>query len=254
MTYQSRTYDSARVQIYKSRNEMGLAAAEHVVGLVCELLRTKKTVNMVFAAAPSQNEFLMYFTGLDAVEWPKIAGFHMDEYIGLPPGSRQLFGCFLQSHLFSKVKMKSVDLLNSGAPDSTAECERYAALLRQHPPDIVCLGIGENGHIAFNDPPVADFDDKQLVKVIKLDERDRQQQVHDGCFPSVNDVPARAYTLTIPTLMSATYLSCVVPSERKATAVRDSLLGPITTQVPASVLRRHRHATIFLDQQSARYL
>ncbi len=250
----SRTYDRAKVWVYETRDEMGAAAAQHVVGLMQHLLKKKETINMVFAAAPSQNEFLSHLVASHGVDWSRVVGFHMDEYIGLPEGSDQSFGLFLQKHLFSKAKMGRVELLHSRANDPAWECERYSALLRQNPIDIVCLGIGENGHIAFNDPPVADFHDEHLVKVIELDERDREQQVHDGCFPTVKDVPPQAYTLTIPALMSAKHLSCVVPSDRKATAVRESLLGPVTTEVPASVLRQHQDVTIFLDQRSALHL
>ncbi len=250
----TRTYGKARVQIYEHRDDMGADAAKHVVGLMQGLLKKKKTIRMVFAAAPSQNEFLSYLTRSDLVDWSRVVGFHMDEYIGLPDGSEQSFGLFLQRHLFSKVQMQRVELLDSRANDPAWECVRYAALLKQDPIDIVCLGIGENGHIAFNDPPVANFHDEHLVKVIELDERDRQQQVNDGCFPSVEDVPRKAYTLTIPALMSAAHLSCVVPSVRKAAAVRDALLGPITTEVPASIMREHPDTVIFLDQSSALHL
>ncbi len=249
-----KTYGSAGVQIFLTRDEMGIAAAEHVAGLIRRVLREKNVVNMVFAAAPSQDEFLSYLTKSPSVDWSRVVGFHMDEYIGLPADSGQFFRVYLQDHLFSKVKVRHVYFLDSQAKDSHRECERYAALLREHHTDIVCLGIGENGHIAFNDPPVADFHDPELVKIIELDERDRQQQVNDGCFPTINDVPPRAYTLTVPALMSAAFLSCVVPSERKAQAVFNSLLGEITTAVPASILRTHPQIEIFLDESSASLL
>lgn len=252
--HRSKKYGKAKVRIFDTREEMGAAAGGHVASLMQQLLKKKETISMVFAAAPSQNEFLSCLAGSPGIDWSRVVGYHMDEYIGLPSDSDQLFGRFLQKHLFSKVKMGRVEFINSQASDQEWECERYAALLRQDPMDIVCLGIGENGHIAFNDPPVADFNDAHLVKIIELDDRDRQQQVHDGCFPTVADVPRRAYTLTIPALTSATHLSCVVPSERKAAAVRDSLLGPVTTEVPASILRTHLHANIFLDRRSALYL
>jgi len=254
MAYQGKSFGSVNVHIYTSRDEMGKAAAGHVVGLIRQVLKEQQTANMVFAAAPSQNEFLSYLTKSSEVDWSRVVGFHMDEYIGLPASSDQFFSLYLQNHLFTKVRMKHVHILDSQAVDPVQECERYAALLRENPTDIVCMGIGENGHIAFNDPPVADFDDKYLVKIVELDEPCRQQQVHDGCFPSLQDVPPRALTLTVPALMSAKYLSVVAPSDRKAKAVRESLLGPVTTNVPASVLRRHDRVSLFIDEHAASLL
>ena len=254
MVKTQKLYGKARVHAYDSRDEMGKAAADHVAGLVEQILSKKEKVNMVFAAAPSQLEFLDYFTRSSRVDWSRVVGFHMDEYIGLPAASDQFFGLFLKIHLFSKVSMGSVHLLDSQASDPEEECERYAALLREHPTDIVCLGIGENGHIAFNDPPVADFHDRKLVKIAELDEPCRLQQVHDGCFPAIQDVPPTALTLTVPALMSASFLSCVVPSAGKAKAVRDALTGEISEAVPASILRTHPNTEVFLDQDSASLL
>ncbi len=247
-------YGNAIVRVLSNRDEMGKRAAEQVVHLIRTVLALKDSVNMVFAAAPSQDDFLAYLTKSQQADWSRIVGFQMDEYVGLPVDSGQLFSRYLQKHLFSRVRLKSVHLLDSRATDPERECARYAALLCEHPADIVCLGIGENGHIAFNDPPVADFHDTHRVKVIELDERDRQQQVNDGCFPTTKDVPPHAYTLTIPALMSATYLSCVVPTERKAQAVFQALNGTISTAVPATILRTHPNITVFLDKSAASLL
>lgn len=254
MIHIMKRYGTANVNIYADRDAMGRGAAEHVAGLIENVLEEKETVVMVFAAAPSQNEFLDHLVRERNIDWSRVLGFHMDEYIGLPADSDQFFGLWLQKHLFSKVKMHSVYLIDSQADNPTATCEHYGELLRNNPIDIVCLGIGENGHIAFNDPPVADFTEKALVKVVTLDEPCRLQQVHDGCFPTIEDVPPQALTLTVPALMSATYLSCVVPSERKAKAVRDALTGEISTAVPASILRTHPNIEMFLDQAAARML
>lgn len=243
-----------QVNIYDSRDAMGKAAADHVAELIEGMLASRQTVRMIFAAAPSQNEFLSHLTASDRIEWSRVIAFHMDEYIGLPAESEQLFGKYLKDHLFSKIQMKEVHYLDAVAKNPDQECERYAALLKSHAIDIVCMGIGENGHIAFNDPPVADFNDPYLVKVVELDEQDRQQQVNDGCFATIADVPTHAITLTVPQLMSARCLSIVVPSERKATAVRNSLLGPVTTRVPASILRRHSQAKMFVDEPAASML
>jgi glucosamine-6-phosphate deaminase len=244
-------YENLKVNIYPTRDAMGKGAAEYVASLIQELHVRQDSVNMIFAAAPSQNEFLDYLARTKGIDWSRVVGFHMDEYIGLPGDSDQLFSKYLTDHLFSKVQMKKVHLLNAVAKDPVKECARYAELLKLHPIDIVCMGIGENGHIAFNDPPVADFDDPFLVKVVELDELDRQQQAHDGSFASVAEVPTHAITLTVPQLMSARYLSIVVPSERKADAVRNAMLAPVTTEVPASILRLHAQAMMFVDRAAA---
>jgi glucosamine-6-phosphate deaminase len=233
---------------------MGKAAADHVATIIRNLHSRQKHVNMIFAAAPSQNEFLAHLTSMKGLDWSGVIGFQMDEYIGLPGESDQLFSKYLMDHLFSKVQMKEVHILDAVAKNPIKECARYAELLKSHPIDIVCLGIGENGHIAFNDPPVADFDDPFPVKVVELDEPCRQQQVNDGCFASFPEVPTEAITLTVPQLMSARYLSIVVPSERKAIAVHNALIGPVTTKVPASILRQHAQAMMFIDELAAAQL
>ena len=230
---------------------MGRAAAEHVATIIRDLHAQQQFINMIFAAAPSQNEFLDHLTSMKGIEWSRVIGFHMDEYFSLPPYSEQLFSKYLTDHLFAKVRMKEVHILDALAKDPLKECDRYAELLDSHPIDIVCMGIGENGHIAFNDPPVADFVDPLRVKVVELDEPCRQQQVNDGCFASIAEVPTHAITLTVPQLMSARYLSIVVPTKRKAPAVRDALLAPVTTKVPASILRQHPQAMMFIDKMAA---
>lgn len=254
MNHRSTSYGTLQVQIYPTRDEMGRAAANHVTTLIRDLHARQQFATMIFAAAPSQNEFFDCLTNMKGIDWSRIIGFHMDEYIGLPGNSEQLFSKYLKDHLFSEVQMKEVHFLDAVAADPAKECARYAALLKSHPVDIACLGIGENGHIAFNDPPVADFNDPALVKVVELDEPDRQQQVNDGCFRTVQDVPLTALTLTVPALMSATHLSIVVPSKRKARAVYESLTGAIRTAVPASILRTHKNAVLFTDDMAASLL
>jgi glucosamine-6-phosphate deaminase len=251
MNHRSKSYDNLQVQIYPTRDAMGKASAEHVASVIRDLHARRDYVNMIFAAAPSQDEFLYHLTQLHGIEWGRVIGFHMDEYFSLPADSNQLFSKYLKDHLFSKVRMKEVHVLEAAEEDPIQVCKKYSDLLRSHLIDIACLGIGENGHIAFNDPPVADFNDPLLVKVVELDEPCRQQQVNDGCFTSVAEVPTHAITLTVPQLMSASYLNIVVPSERKATAVRDALLGPVSTKVPASILRYHVHAMMFIDEPAA---
>ena len=178
----------------------------------------------------------------------------MDEYIGLQADAPQGFGNFLRRNLFDRVPFKTVNTIDSTAADPEAECRRYADLLQEYPCDIVCMGIGENGHIAFNDPPVAEFDDPAAVKVVALDEVCRNQQVHDGCFADIGQVPTHALTLTVPTLAGAKHHLCIVPAPTKAKAVRDTLEGPVSTACPASILRTCPGAVLYLERESAQLL
>jgi len=254
MSPQLEQYGKLAVRVFDDRESMGKASADHVVKIIQEVLKVKECVNIIFAAAPSQNEFLDHLVKSRDVDWSRVVGFHMDEYIGLPPTSDQFFGLFLKNHLFSRVPMRAVHLINGLAADPRMECNRYEALLRSNPPDLACMGIGENGHIAFNDPPVADFNDTRLVKVAELDVPCRLQQVYDGCFPSIDEVPPTAFTLTVPALMAASYLSIVAPTQRKAKAIHDTLTAEISTAVPASIMRRHPNAVLFIDPGSAMML
>ncbi len=237
--------------VFSTRKKMGQAAGSVVEERINDLLSKQDELRMIFAAAPSQNEMLHYLAQSDQIDWSKITAFHMDEYIGLPTDAPQRFANFLKEKLFDQVPLKAVHLIE-GDDNSEKECQRYANLLAEKPIDIVCLGIGENGHIAFNDPPVADFDDPKLVKVVDLDARCRQQQVNDGCFVSLDVVPAQAITLTIPMLTSGKYLYCVVPGPTKREAVGNTLNGAISTDCPASILRTHQNCQLYLDTESAR--
>lgn len=246
-------FDLLRVEVYDTRGEMGAAAARDIAAAIRQVLAEKDCCNMIFAAAPSQNEVLAVLAADKTVDFTRIRAFHMDEYIGLAPDAPQGFGNFLRRALFDKAPFKEVHYLRGNeAPE--AECARYAALLERYPVDIVCLGIGENGHVAFNDPPVADFSDPALVKKVALDPVCRQQQVNDGCFGALSQVPTHALTLTVPALMGGKRLFCVVPASTKAQAVRDTLYGPISEACPASALRRHGGAKLYLDPDSAALL
>lgn len=178
----------------------------------------------------------------------------MDEYIGLSADAPQGFGNFLKDHIFGRAPFRSVHYIDCTAADPEKEAARYETLLRENPPDIVVMGIGENGHIAFNDPPVADFKDTHGAKVVKLDEVCRNQQVHDGCFARLEEVPKYAITLTVPTLVSAPWLFCIVPAKTKANAVKECLTGEIGEHCPASILRLQEHAVLYLDKDSASLL
>lgn len=249
----SQTVDKLTVKVYSTRDEMGRAAAAEAAAAIKAAIAEKGEINMIFAAAPSQNEFLSYLIADKGIDFSKINAFHMDEYIGLASDAPQGFANFLRERLFDRVPFASVNTIDSSA-DPQAECERYGALLKAHPCDIVCMGIGENGHIAFNDPPVADFNDPAAVKVVALDEICRRQQVNDGCFASIDDVPTHALTLTVPTLVSAKKVFCIVPAPTKANAVKAALTGDVSTACPASILRRHPDAILYCDADSAKYI
>jgi len=247
--------DMLEVAVYERRVEMGKAAAAFVAGLVQKLLAEKRYINMVFAAAPSQNEFLDALAEMLNEDWGRIRAFHLDEYLGLPREAPQRFSRYLRDRIFGQVPFMEVHYLDPGEGEAPEEiCARYRRLLDRHPLDIACIGIGENGHIAFNDPPVADFQDPCKAKVVRLDEACRQQQVNDGCFATLDQVPTHAITLTIPAVMAAQAVVCVVPGERKCEAVYQALRGEITTACPASILRTHPRARMYLDRGSASLL
>ena len=246
--------DLLRVNIYETRKEMGEAAAADIKKCILSLLENKETINMIFAAAPSQNEVLFALATDKEIPWNRVNAFHMDEYIGLSADAPQGFGNFLKAHIFGLADFRSVSYIDITASDADAECERYAELLAKNPTDIVVMGIGENGHIAFNDPPVADFNDKKAVKPVELDEICRNQQVNDGCFARLEDVPKTAITLTVPTLFAGDHLFCIVPAKTKANAVRATLGDEISEKCPATVLRRHKSAVLYLDGDSSALL
>jgi len=243
--------DLLQVGIYPDRDSMGNAAATQVGEMLKSLLSSQSGVRMIFAAAPSQNEFLLSLSRCVGVDWKRVTALHMDEYLGLEPDAPQLFGNFLKERIFRRVPFGRVHYIDPDLKTAAEECHRYSALLREAPVDIVCMGIGENGHIAFNDPHVADFNDRSLVKVVDLDSRSREQQVHDKCFDRLEDVPRRAITLTIPALLSGRSLFIIVPGSAKAQAVYRGLCGEIDESCPASILRTHAHARLFLDTDSA---
>ncbi|QJW91566.1 glucosamine-6-phosphate deaminase [Spirosoma taeanense] len=244
--------DQLRVHLFKNRQELGVSAAQAVAGKIRELHQTQEVVHIIFASAPSQNEFLDALAQEADLAWNRIRAFHMDEYMGLPADAPQSFGQYLKRQLFDKVPIQEVFYLDGNAADLRQEGLRYSALLDQYPTDIVCMGIGENCHIAFNDPHVADFNDPHLVKIVRLDLTSRQQQVHDGCFDTLEQVPEYALTLTIPALVRAPYLCCMVPAAHKAEAIYHTLTDAISETYPATILRTHPNATLFIDQNSAR--
>ena len=249
----TQTIRSMSVSLSTSRQELGQKASADVCNTIKALLERQESINMIFAAAPSQSEFLEHFTG-SGIDFSRINAFNLDDYIGLCDQAPQRFSNFLRRHLFDKVAFRSVHLIDSSAKDANAECLRYTALLEEFPADIVCMGIGENAHIAFNDPGIARFNDEYLVKAVELTKSCRLQQVNDGCFERLEDVPTHAITLTIPALFRAKYHFCIVPGASKAAAVRDALHGPLDENCPASALRTLPDCKLYLDEDSSALL
>jgi glucosamine-6-phosphate deaminase len=249
----SSAYDCVRVFVAESRGQLGASAASEASSQLKVAISVKGAARVILASAPSQNELLDAFL-VSGVDWSRVTIFHMDEYVGLPADHPATFRAYQRQHVLSRIKPAAFHGIQGEASDPAAECARYAALLREAPIDLVCLGIGENGHLAFNDPPVADFNDPAWVKPVELDALCRRQQINDGCFPDLASVPFKALTLTIPALLSARAIVAAVPGPRKAEAVRNALKGPISTAYPASILRRHSNAALYLDRESAALL
>ncbi|HTN61417.1 MAG TPA: 6-phosphogluconolactonase [Devosia sp.] len=245
----TRQLGALTIESYDSRSAMGAASADAIAAELRTRLARQAGVRMIFAAAPSQSEALEALCAAPGIDWSRVTAFHMDEYIGLPPGAPERFAVWLDRHVFDKLPFAAVHRVVP-EPDPEAAARAYAVALNAAPIDVVCLGIGVNGHIAFNDPPVADFNDPLDVKVAMLDEVCRRQQVDDDCFARFEDVPERAITLTIPRLLRADRLFCVVPGAVKREAVRQTLYGPLTTACPASALRQHGNCTLYLDAES----
>lgn len=246
--------DRLQVFIAESREEMGRLSGHDVAAMIKLLLSMKEELNVMFAAAPSQNDVLATLVSDPEIDWSRVNAFHMDEYIGLDAAAPQGFGNFLRDRIFGKVPFKSVTYLNGNAADPEAEARRYGEILAAHPLDVCFMGIGENGHIAFNDPPVANFKDTCLVKVVKLDERCRQQQVNDGCFDCICKVPTHALSVTCPGLMSAKTVFCMVPAATKAEAVQRTLTWEISEKCPATILRTHDDAKLYIDMDSGKFV
>jgi len=235
------------LEIHDDRTVMGAAAGAAAAEAIRETLAAKGAARVIFAAAPSQNETLAALVAAPDIDWGRVSAFHMDEYLGLAPDAPQRFACYLEEHVFGKVKFGATHLIcGSGEPPELV-CDAYARKLAEAPIDLVCLGIGENGHIAFNDPP-ADLDDPQAVRIVTLDEVCRRQQVNDGCFPDIGAVPEQALTLTVPRLLDARRLVCTVPGPRKHDAVRRTCYGEISGECPASALRTHGGVTMYVDR------
>jgi len=237
------------VHVAQSRAELGRFAALEIGKALRGGLLAKAHVRLILAAAPSQGDMLAALRREPDIDWTRITAFHMDEYIGLPADAPQGFANWLKREFVDHLPLARFEPINPGN-NPEAACKRYAALLAEDPVDVVLLGIGTNGHLAFNDPP-ADLDDPFPVKVVTLDTMCREQQVLDGCFPTLDAVPHRAITLTIPTLLAGRQLFCCVPGQHKSAAVRAALESPIGGECPATALRTHPRCTLYLDHESS---
>lgn len=246
----NRIVDKLAVQIYEEPIAMGKAAANFVVKKIIGAIGQKGSANLILATGASQFTFLDALKEKD-LDWQKITVFHLDEYKGISDSHPASFRKYLRDRILDEVLPKNVFFLNGDVANLEKEMNVYSQALKEHPIDIACIGIGENGHIAFNDPPVADFNDPKWVKLVTLDEACRNQQLGEGWFPTLEDVPKQALSLTIPAIMNCRSISCVVPDTRKAEAIYNTLNGEISTACPASILRRHRETVLFLDQNSA---
>lgn len=246
--------DSLTVKIFPNQESLAEAAAVETGDYLHHLLNKQPGARLILATGNSQILFLSRLIESQAVDWSRIELFHMDEYLGLPASHGASFQRYMKERVESKAKPKAFHYLAGGALLPLDECRRYEHLLAQAPIDLCCLGVGENGHLAFNDPPVADFEDPRQVKIVKLDDACKQQQVGEGHFPSLDAVPNYALTLTIPALCAAKKIVCLAPEKRKSRAIQIALKEPISTKCPASVLRRQSRATLFLDDASASLL
>lgn len=242
--------ENLEVKIFESKDKLGEASAISVAEKLTQAIAEKGKANLILATGASQFQFLEHLQKQE-IDWKKITVFHLDEYKGMAVTHPASFRKYLKERILDKVLPKQVYYLGGDAEDIDAEVARYEELLRNHPVDVACIGIGENGHIAFNDPPVADFNDPKLVKVVELDEACRKQQLGEGWFPTFDDVPTHALSLTIPAIMNCSHINCVVPDERKADAVFNTLNAEISTACPATILRTHPSTILYLDKNSA---
>jgi glucosamine-6-phosphate deaminase len=250
--YKTGKKDSLRIKIFDTRKELGKIGAEDAATAIKKKLAEKESISIVFASAPSQMDVLNELVLDSTIDWSRVNAFHMDEYIGLPADAEQSFGHYIKVGFFDKVPLKNAFYIDGNAQDLEAECQRYEGLLNKFGVDIVFLGIGENGHLAFNDPHIADFNDQRLVKINpQLDNQCRQQQVTDGWFGEVDEIPQSAITLTMPALYNADIALTFVPGATKREIIKKCLTEEISTACPGSILRKHHNATLYLDRDSA---
>jgi len=246
--------DELTVQVYNSEIEMSREVAEIVQQYLQDVIRRQNTARLLLATGNSQIKFLQNLIALGGVDWEKVICFHLDEYLGIDPNHHGSFRYYLRERLENHIHPQKFHYIEGDTLQPLAECSRYSQLLQTQPIDLCLLGVGNNGHIAFNDPDVADFQDQYMMKIVKLDLANRQQQIDTGYFPNLLNVPQYAFTVTIPMICSARKIICLAPTQRKAQVVKQMLHGDITTDCPASILRQQPQATLFLDVDAAKLL
>ena len=244
-----------KIDISDNKNEMGSRAADQAAAIICAAIAERNEARVIFASAASQFEFIEALLAHAEIDWSKVCGFHLDEYVGLAADHPASFRRFLKERLLAKLPcpVKRFTFVGGDAPDTAAECARLEAAIREKPVDLACIGIGENGHIAFNDPP-ADFETDAAYAVVALDEVCRRQQVGEGWYPNLDAVPTHAFSMTVPQILAAKEIVVIVPDDRKAKAVSMAVDGPITNMCPSSILRTHPRCTLFLDKPAASLL
>lgn len=248
------TVESLSVRVYAGQEDLAADVAREVQAHLQQTIATQGSAAAIMATGNSQIRFLETLVRLGGIDWSKLTLFHMDEYLGIAADHKASFRRYMRERVETLTKPKAFHYLEGDALLPIDECERYTALLRAQPIDLCCLGVGENGHLAFNDPPVADFNDPRLVKIVKLDDACKWQQIKEGHFPDLTSVPPYAITLSIPALCAARKMICIAPEKRKAAPIKAALQGPRSTDCPASVLRQQAHCTLFLDTDSAALL
>jgi glucosamine-6-phosphate deaminase len=243
-----------QVQVFSSKREASEEAAQTAAAILRGTIASRGRARMVLSTGNSQLDFIDVLVRVHDLDWSAVEALHLDEYVGMSAAHPASFRLWLKTRLADRVPLRAMHYLNGGAPDLEAECRRYGALLAEAPIDVGFIGIGENGHIGFNDPPVADFTDPVPIKAVRLDDACRRQQVGEGHFPDISTVPEGALSLTCSAILGMTNLICCVPELRKAKAVQDTIEGPVSTACPASILRTHPRAQLFLDLESASLL
>ncbi|MBP7050495.1 MAG: glucosamine-6-phosphate deaminase [Phycisphaerae bacterium] len=240
--------------IYQTKREVGIAAANCAAQAIRAAIRNNGQANIILATGASQFEMLEQLVASQGIDWLKVVMFHLDEYIGLGPDHPASFRRYLKERFVDHVApLRATYLVRGDAEDPAEECRRLGVLIKAHPIDVACIGIGENGHLAFNDPP-ADFETEEPYLTVQLDEQCRKQQLGEGWFKSMNDIPTRAISMSIRQIVKSKLLVVTVPDMRKARAVKMALEGPVTSQCPASILREHENCSLFLDERSASLL
>jgi glucosamine-6-phosphate deaminase len=236
--------------VFATARDMAVDAANEAKKVLCEGIAARGSAAAIMATGNSQLQFIEELVKLQGIDWSRVTLFHMDEYLGIAADHSASFRKYMRERVESVVHPRVYHYIAGDAMEPLTECARYTGLLRAQPIDLCCLGIGENGHLAFNDPPVADFNDPRVVKIVKLDTACRQQQVGEGHFPNIEAVPQYALTLTIPALCAVRKMLCIVPEKRKAEAAKNTLYGPISAKCPGTFLRKQSHCILLLDAES----